>query len=311
LGACGPVEPTPSPEPSPTVAPSPTETAIPEPTPPPPAKPTATPEPPAAPESSPTPDLTQLQLDGYADRSPDGRWVAEVTVALPRPENPETGENYYTRLIIRSTDGAIEWTVVDTWSYFGLGYTVPAVYDWGPDGASVTVIGRAIPDGCFLFEYMMNLRRVDLTDGSVAPLAPDLQGALAPSSDGTTVAALHRELTLLDLADGDERRLPIEVAADTWQAGGLVWSPDNSAVAYTVIISPCGIGGEQVHSIVRVDIGSGAQTTLIDRDPRQWVTADWPEAARLIVVDGEGVRWWLDATSGEILEQAAPSGAGD
>jgi hypothetical protein len=311
VAACGSAELTPAPEPSPTVAPSPTETAIPEPTPPPTTEPTATPDPPAAPEPSPTPNLTQLQLDGYADRSPDGQWVAEITVALPAPEGPDTGENYYTRLLIRSTDGAKDWTVVDAWSYFGLGYTVPAVYGWGPDGASVTVVDRAIPDGCLLFEYMMNLRRVDLTDGSVVPLAPNLQGALAPSPDGTTVAALHRELILLDLDGGDERRFPIEVAADTWQAGSPVWAPDNSAVAYTVIINPCRIGGEQVHSIIRVDAGSGAQTTLVDRDPRQWVTADWPEAARLLVVDGEGVRWWVDATSGESLEQAVPSGAGD
>jgi hypothetical protein len=262
------------------------------------------------PEPSPTPDLAQLEMDTWSDASPDGKWIAEVSVALPAAEGVSTGENYYTRLVIRSTDGLTEWVVVDEWSHFGLGYTVPGVLRWSDDGLSVTVVDRAIPDGCYLFEYLANLRRVDLADGRVEALAPGLEGALALSPDGALVAALQRELVLRDLANGEEVRVPLDVAAESWQAGSLIWAPDSSAVAYTLAIHPCGIGGEQVHSIVRAESGSGAQTILADQEPRRFVTVEWPAVERLIVVDGDGTRWWMDASTGELLEQAVQPPAG-
>jgi hypothetical protein len=255
-------------------------------------------------EPSPTPDLSQLEMDRWTETSPDGKWIAEVSVALPTAGGVDTGENYYTRLVIKSVDGLTEWVVVDEWSYFGLGYTVPGVLRWSDDGPSVAVVDRAIPDGCYIFEYLANLRRVDLADGSVEALAPDLQGALALSPDGATVAALRQELVLRDLVSGEEARTPIEVAAESWQAGSLVWAPDSRAVAYTLVIRPCGIGGEQVHSIVRAEAENGAQTILADQDSRRLVTVEWPTAERLIVVDGDGTRWWMDSNSGELLEQA-------
>ena len=300
LGACGAKELTATLEPTATVAPSPEPTATPRPT----FTPTVEPTPSA------TPDLARLEVDGWTDASPDGRWIAEVTVALPTAGGPETGGNYYTRLMIRSADGMTEWVVVEEWSHFGLGYTIPGVVDWSDDGNSVTIVDRAIPDGCALFAYLANLRRVDLTDGGVAALAPELEGALALSPDGAQVAGLHRELVLHDLGSGEEVRVPVEVAADAWQAGSILWAPDSSAVAFTLIIHPCGSGGEQVHSFVRVDAESGAQTTLVGEDPRQFVTEEWSDPERRVVIDGDGVGWWMDVGTGELLEQAVQPPAG-
>ena len=305
-GACGSAEPTPTFEPTATVTPSPEPTATPRPT----YTPTAEPTPTPPPEPSPTPDLARLDMEQWTDASPDGRWIVVVTVARPTSGGPDTGNAYYTRLAIKSADETTEWVMVDEWSHFGLGYAVPAVAAWSDDGHSVTIVDRAIPDGCAFFAYLANLRRVSLADGSVEALAPALQGALALSPDGAQVAGLHRELVLLDLGSGEEIRVPVEVAADAWQAGSILWAPDSSAVAYTLIVHPCGIGGEQAHSIVRVDTESGAQTTLIDEDPRRFVTEEWPDAERLTVIDRDGIRWWLDASTGEVVEQTAPPPAG-
>ena len=149
------------------------------------SEPTATPEPKTPPTSTeiPTAKVTLTKTDGtpratpvlaemenrtWSSRSRDGRWDAQGMVAFPG----DGGEEYYTQLKVKKTDGTVEWTVVDEWSRSGLGYTTPQPFHWSRDGRYLYFTNEPVPDGCGLFVNGSDLHRIDLSDGSVTELVP-------------------------------------------------------------------------------------------------------------------------------------------
>jgi hypothetical protein len=79
-------------------------------------------------------------------------------------------------------------------------------------------------------------------------------------------------------------------------------SPDGATLVLTVAFNPCGSPDTRVHSIIRVDLSSGAEETLIDRDDRLFVTEVWPQAGHVLLVGGDGHHWWMDTKTGQTAQ---------
>jgi len=256
-----------------------------------------------APAASPTP------TNGYtwSSTSPDGQWVAEGMMEGPFLVGDD--EQYRTQLKLVSADGTVQWTIVDETSHYGLGYTVPMPFHWSRDERYLYFTNEPVPDGCALFVNGSDLHRVDLTDGRVTEILPGGAWWLSLSPDETMLAysrwsGERLELILRELARGEERLTQLD--AEYSQAGGIVWSPDGTALMLTLASSPCD-PINWMQSVVRVDLGTILPTTLIRDDRRLFVTAEWSEAGQVLLRDKDGNSWWMDAVTGQVTMTGWPT----
>ncbi len=236
----------------------------------------------------------------WSSTSPDGRWVAEGMMEGPFLVGDE--EQYRTQLKVVSTDGTVQWTVVDETSHYGLGYTVPSPFHWSQDGRYLYYTNEPVPDGCAVFVNGSDLHRVDLTDGHVTEIVSSGAWWLSLSPDETTLAYTTwngetLDLILHDLAAGTERRTQLDARYS--QAGSIVWSPDGMALMLTLASSPCD-PVNWTQSVVRVNRATMSQTTLIRDDGRLFTTVGWSEAGRVLLTDKDGNSWWMDAVTGQV-----------
>ena len=257
-------------------------------------------------------DLSQMIVEEWASTSPDGKWIAAGLVAFPKANASE--QSAYVRLLIFSADGNTLWRIIDERQEIGLGFPVPAPLKWSEDGQHFYFSHRVVPDGCSVFKTFSDLQRVNLQDGNVEELLPQTGRALAlaMSPDESMVAYPvygDRGLVVRDLSTGAERDIPIDPGED-FQAGNIVWSPDDESLALTLAIHPCSgnypsktVSAEST-SIVLVNAQTLAQKVLIQEDPRLLVTVEWKELNRIVITDGaENSLLYLNVDSGEISRE--------
>lgn len=254
-----------------------------------------------------TPDDAVMDLATSTVASPDGRWVAELTVATPK-----NGDSYYTNLTITNAAKTSRWTAVDAWAPYGLGYTVPRPFHWSRDGRYLYVTNDPAPDGCALFVNGSDLQRVDLSDGSVTEIVGPVGLWLSLSPDETKLAYLSwngdRPLVVRDLASGAENAIKLPAGDPNWQAGNIVWSPDGNSMVLTVANNPCAGGWAQSTSIMQVNLATLQARPLLADDKRLLVTAEWPEPSTIVLQDQNGQQVKMNAATGQI-EQNAATGA--
>ena len=248
-----------------------------------------------------TPIIEEMESDTWSITSPDGEWRAEGMAAF----FAGGGESYYARLSVTQTDGTVEWVAVDEWSGFGLGYTTPQPFHWSRDGRYLYFTNRPVVDGCGVFVNALDLQRLDLGDGSVSEMAPSLGLWLSLSPDETTLAYVGyggRGLVLRDLLTGIERETVLDPGS-SYAAGHVVWSPDGAALVLTLAIRPCFADWAESVSVLRVQVETLEQTTLIREDERLFITAEWATLERVLLRDDEGNEWWMDASTGALLSE--------
>lgn len=256
-------------------------------------------------------DLSQMNVNEWASTSPDGKWVAVGLFAFPKANIG--GQLDYTRLVIFSVEENTRWTIIDQWEEMGLGFPVPEPLKWSQDGKYFYFTHRVIPDGCSAFPLLTDLQQVNLANGTVTELLPPSATALALAPDESQVAYVgqgERGFVLRDLVTGEERETQIDPGKE-FDAGNILWSPDGKAVALTLAINPCtgpyGVSKTvwaDSTTILLVDVETLQQTVLVKEDPRWFITWEWNEPERIIVVGGQedGV-WYLNINTREITRE--------
>jgi ABC-type transport system involved in multi-copper enzyme maturation permease subunit len=247
---------------------------------------------------TPTPVLTEMELRTWSSASPDGQWNAKGLAAFPK----NGGELYYIQLTVHSTDGTVEWTAVDEWTRFGLGYTTPQPFHWSREGRYLYFTNEPVPDGCGVFVNGSDLHKVDLSNGDVTEVVPSSGLWLSLSPDETMLAYIgygDRGLVLRDLATGAEREAKLAPGPD-YAAGHVIWSPDGTELVLTLAIRPCSANWAESVSVVRVDVATLQQTTLLEQDRRLFTTLEWPTLDRVLLKDDNGALWSMDPRTGQV-----------
>lgn len=250
---------------------------------------------------TPTPNLADFQLRTWSSTSPDGQWTAQVTAAFPA----SSGGKYYTQLKVSKADGTLEWVVVDEWLEWGLGYTIPQPLHWSRDGRYLYFTNQPVPDGCAVFVNGSDLHRVDLSNGRVEDLVPSVGLWLSLSPDETMLAYIgygDRGLVIRDLTTGAEQEVRFD-PGQPYQAGHIVWSPEGTALMVTLALQPCATDWADSTSIVRVEIPLLAQRTLIREDTRRFITVEWSTVDKVLLQDGGGDYWLMDAATGHVTKK--------
>lgn len=251
--------------------------------------------------------LEKMSHEDWFYTSPDGQWTVKVSAAFPvTAEGSIGGENYRVSLSVFRADGGLRWKVLDEERPFGLGYTLPAQFHWQKDGSGMFYTEHGIPDGNpTIFGHDCGLFRVNLQNGETTQLTAGC-GSLRAAPDGASFAALRGSRLLIHRINGEViREIPFTDLLGLgeqsgWLAGGLVWSPDNGRLAFSIlqnIASPA----EIQTSFVLMDLVSGSVRSLLQNQPGQYLPVDWRESEALLILDTFGLRYRLNIRSGEIL----------
>jgi dipeptidyl aminopeptidase/acylaminoacyl peptidase len=202
---------------------------------------------------------------------------------------------------VESAAGDLVWSVIDEWRNSGLGLTYPAPLHWSADGRYLYYSNVPTVDGCAAFVNGGDLWRLDLTDGTTTELLPYIEMVLALSPDSQQVA-YHRAFGggfyLHDLATGAETPVDLPHHDDSWQVGGLTWSPDGQQILLTQVLNPC---GESLTAVTRLDLTDNSLATLLPPDERNFTLLNWLSDREIGLLAEDGSIWYLDTATGEIV----------
>lgn len=288
------------PTPEPTVQPTATSVVIHTPSPS--IQPTTTPLniPTATPTTLIATPLPPLKLqDSYT--STDGRWTASV---LQRWLSESDIQQV---LIVTNTkDATIGWTAEDKIQQDGLAYHWPIPLHWGTNHLYFS--HQYSGDGCFTAQNFRgsDLWRINLDTGEVGQVTQEVGYWLAVSPDEKVLAYLAYSqggLVLRDMASGAERQIGFDIDAQypdlLVYKSNLIWSPDSNSLLMTAEIGAC--SGDLMFSIIKVDVATLSQTTVLSEDTRLLRTIAWSEPERVLLFDDSDNEWWLYINSGELV----------
>jgi len=245
--------------------------------------------------------LEAMAHDAWLSTSPSGAWTVHVRVAYPLADDGSLiGEEFFVNLSVFRPDGSLRWDILDEWRPFGIGYTLPSQFHWSTDEQYLFFTEHGVPDGCpTVFGFDCGLFRVDLADGSLKNLTDGSCGAARAAPDGRQFALLQNNTIMLsDLVAGFTREWEfIEVAdmqnQNSWKAGGVAWSPDGSALVFTILHDICPEPGAS-SSILLLDLNTGEIEVLVERDSNEYFTSEWLPGDKILLFDAAKTRYWLD-----------------
>lgn len=251
--------------------------------------------------------LEKMSHEDWFYTSPDGQWTVQLSAAFPvTAEGSISGENYRVSLSVFRADGGLRWEVLDEERPFGLGYTLPAQFHWQRDGSGLFYTEHGIPDGMpTIFGFNCGLFRINLQNGETTQLSAAC-GSLRAAPDGEAFAALQGGRLLIHRVSGEVIRefsftdLLGLGEQSGWLAGGLVWSPDNGRLAFSILQNAAGAEDIQT-SFVLVDLVSGSVRFFLQNQPGQYLAVDWQESDALLIMDIFGLRYRLNIRTGEIV----------
>jgi hypothetical protein len=247
--------------------------------------------------------LSSLTLDRTTATSPDGAWEVEVAVSDPFVVQPGEQERYYTRLTVANASGDVTYTVMERIGPWGLGYTRPGVYSWSADGERLYVTNVPVPDGCPGYVNGSDLYRVDLANGRVTRILPEVGLVVALSPDERQVAYLAyggRGVVVRDVATGAEWEAGL--TSDARVVADLRWSPDSQGLMLVQWTGACPVPGDPATTFVWLDVPGQLSRTLVENAPGHLGVAEWSAAETVLLQDEDGNRWVLDVTGGVLTE---------
>ena len=253
-----------------------------------------------------TPEMSAIETqmaalpdsETWTNTSPDGKWIAEGRAKIGTGIIVGDNELYYVQLTVVSEDQSTQWILIDEVDNYGLGYTIPQVLHWSPDGHYLYYTNRPRIDGCGLFVTASDLWQVDLADGEITQVFPEGAQSYSFSPDGNQLAMMTwstpPELVIHKLPSGEQQVITL----DFDDAGAMVWSPDGDTIAMTIANKPCHPGWAQ--GILLLDMNTLTPTVILEPDERLLQTTDWPETGKIILKDREDALYWINTISGEI-----------
>jgi Tol biopolymer transport system component len=273
-------------------------------------------------------DLTAIPVQAIALDS-SIHWIPEdggIPVTSYSPNGAWTAKTIFSgaRLLLQvaRTDGSLTWLVIDKKGPLSLDYPFPSQFRWSTDGRYLYYYGSTSrqylhrgDETCDIGGVNVDPYRLDLESGAITSLDP--QGnleELSISPDARAFAYFDPDrninvLTLRDLETGEEKQLTFDVpTGEDWTVSEMLWAPDESAMAFTVMADPCNPTGVYPISLIVVDLKTVIARTLIEEDPDLNWQFEWVDSQILLLHDKEGTPRRIHAKGGlAISEEQMPS----
>lgn len=225
-------------------------------------------------------------------------WIAKVL---------RGGANPVETFTVQQRDGSDGYLVFTEPAVEGLGYDLIVPHFFTSDERYLYYQNRGVSDGCGLF-LGAQLERVDLSDGTHITLDGATGSDPALSADESTIALIRNrwqeagQLILYTIETGAQRSIDLPLTGERPAAGGLLWSPDDTQVAFAFAEGPCG----ENWSIGVVDLATEATTfypMLTHNNQLAFYTPSLWLSNGLELQNGTDIRAYLDFESGEAVLQ--------
>jgi hypothetical protein len=248
-----------------------------------------------------------MDIEYLGSVSPDGKWNVDRTIAFPKSES--TLGKHFIQLIIQSIDGLTRWTVIEKWEETSLGYTIPEPIGWSQDNKNFYFTNRPVVEGCnAISPNSGDLKRVDIKTGDVTEVLPNTTSWMSLSRDHSKLAYIRENcLHIRNLNSGEEKIISIDPGA-AFEAGYIVWAPNNEMIALTLAIHPCtgnypGTGiYSKTTSIITIDTSTMAVRTFVEENNRRLLTMAWAEVDIIELEDFQKSPWLLNVRTGKTYQ---------
>ncbi|MDH5507489.1 MAG: hypothetical protein OEZ02_09740 [Anaerolineae bacterium] len=280
------------------------------------AKPTSTPGKVSSPVSSqtltatatmiPFPTITPFPIPtpygwyGYA-LSPNGEWVAWKLCCRQGPY-----------LLVQNIYNGKEWELTFDFGSINMDGGMDSIL-WSNDGRYLYYAVIPPGDGAF-FNYIVELNRLDLANGRIVSILSFHLGTAYTykfTSDETHMAYLTTsnsppQLAIHEMGTGKESLVHIPSYMDYW-AGGIVWSPDNSQLIFSIEGFDTGEDREyEAFNIVLVDLISLTSKVIVANYYGPICPHEWIDETRITLGDrcrplSNNAFLLLDTNTGEIV----------
>lgn len=241
--------------------------------------------------------------------SPTGEWIA-TTLYQVAESGTESGDEYHQVFTVTHKSGTPSYTVVDTWSPFGFGYTLPQPIFWSQDDERLYYTSFPYADGCAPLANGADLYRVDLTSGEVTEILPPSSIAVVELSPNEQQVAYQtwseptifiRDLeTNQDLQIDIAPYMTIDSSITQDMVGAIVWSPDSTQLAFVIAHKPCIGGWAQATSIYTLDVETLTLTPQLEEDDQLLRPVAWPNDETILLENPTGERFELDIATTKI-----------
>ena len=239
--------------------------------------------------------------------SPNGRctWDRLLAHAIKETAVKKYDNQFYVRVNVACILGdeykEVSWVLVDEWKPQGLGYSIPTLLGWSVDAGKLYFHDEIIPDGCpTIGGWQENFRQVDLKNGNITLLIPELRRGASLSPDTTRLVyhdIQNKDVGVYTFATGKVQHIPLAFPDPpaSWEVGNFTWSPDRQSVLFVMLYGDaCNPSGA---SIQKLDIARG--------DIRmKWVSTvktasiiEWVDPLRVVIIIGQELRE-MDPISG-------------
>jgi hypothetical protein len=237
------------------------------------------------------------ELWGKPSYSPNGEWIAA------RHKSFE-GLLTFLSFTVEKLDGSITWEIKKIPIENKPPYqNFPAPFMWSKDGETLYFVNDVFQDGCIYYPYIgEKLFSLNLNSGEIITILDEFAYEIKFSPDESKIAYFGSGdigLQILDLAT--ERKIEFEYLypdMNTIQYG-LVWSPDNNQLAFTISFDTC--TDERATSVVLINIADNSQQILIDEDERLIYAREWLGKNTILVSDESDNFWFLNPASGGLI----------
>ena len=261
---------------------------------------------PEGPPEAPNAQTDLWQTEERSEQSPNQRWVVTTSLRLPTPANPR--HQYNAKMVVTRLDGSKKFTVMDRWSDFGLGYTIPQPFHWSRDGRYFYFTNLPVSDGCSGLSNASDLQQVDLRSGRIDELLTPIHTWVSLAPDDKNVAAVNHGVLLIgNVVKLDMRRPDFALTSNAESIGAIQWSTDSKQLVFAQLFDACTqtpLGSKS--SIVWVDARSGQSRVLIKEDARRFMVERWLASHEVLLRDRDFQRWVLNTKTGELRQDSIP-----
>ena len=234
-------------------------------------------------------------------------------------------------LTIDSAPRGNTWTVVNSKEKIAGGIVALVPMGWSPDDQYFYFTRMFAGTGCDAFLSGSELSQANVVTRKVRVFKYPTGGPMALSPDTKTLAQIVYEeikparkprrkatptptpvadeaqgpqlvakLVLRDIAGRRERSVVLAEGSDVnaFQAGGLAWKPDGSALMLAYAYDPC--NAKARYSVVEMNVQTLKPRVILDRDARLFTPQVWAEGGWVELLDRQQKRWLMDPANGQV-----------
>ena len=240
--------------------------------------------------------------------SPESIWIAETTFSEGR-----------ILLQVQRTDDSLTWLAIDKEGAFSADDPYPSIFSWSADGRYLYYYGTTgryffhpgYDEECDIQGINVDPQRLDLASGEIVSLTTYQPGELEEFSISLQAGTFayfdpdrtKNELKLQNLVTNEAQKVSFEIPVDEdWTVGQIVWAPDERALAFSVVASPCNQTGIYPTSVIVVDVKSGLARTVISGDPHLNPQIFWQDAETLLLSTDTGANKRLSVSAGVLVQ---------